>query len=244
MARLGFDAVGLGELGIRHWHLTDSLQQACPLPIIGTNIEIRRDGNWGPVGVPYRIIEKRGVRIGFLSVTNESPFSTHSYAELGSENFRILDPLATTRRVAAELKKKTDLVILLAHLDESTMEAYADSLRDVDVMVGGYRVAGDEEPTRIGSTIINRSGERGIRMAVTNLTISPESEILSFSGPNVLLTETLPEDSLVTVAAEKAKATMVERRRARMGAIREARQDSKKEMEDVRKKRPEKGLDG
>lgn len=243
MVRLGYDAVALGELGIRHWKLTDSLMQICPLPLVSTNLEIFRDEEWHPVGAPYRIFDKGAVRVGVISVIDETFFSSHSFDQIGQENVRILDPLATTRRVAAELREHADLVLLLAQLTGEAMQTLADSLQNVDIMVGGNRVPADEEPARMGNLIVNRSGARGMRVAVTNLILNPQNEILSFSGPNVMLTEELPEDSLVTAAAEAAKTEMVERRKARMQRMRNARQARQEEMERRRQERREQGLD-
>jgi 2',3'-cyclic-nucleotide 2'-phosphodiesterase (5'-nucleotidase family) len=225
MQRLGYDAVTLGELELRQWSLTDSLlQQATTLPLVTTNIERRVGDDWTPLGARCRLVDVDGVRVGFISVLPEGRTSAYALEQTKGV-LRLLPALETTREVARLLKggsldgsgrsigkdearrlarEKADILVLIGYLDKQGMETYADSIPEVDIILGGVHQATDNQPVRLGHAIVNRSGDRGVAVALTDVVVSPQNEIVEFSGRTAVLGESYPEDAQVAAAAQAA----------------------------------------
>ncbi len=226
MERLEYDAVALGELELRQWSLTDSLLRlGTKLPLVTTNIERRAgEGEWKPIGARYRIVDVDGVRVGFISVLPEGRTSSHALEQTKGA-VRMLPAIPTTREVARLLKgasaggsprildksevkriagERVDLLVLLGYLDQRGMQDVADSIPEIDLILGGVHQARDEQPVRLGGAIVNRSGDRGVAVAVTHVVVSPASEIVEFSGRTAVLDESLPHDPQVEATAQAA----------------------------------------
>ncbi|MBD3236520.1 MAG: hypothetical protein GF330_07440 [Candidatus Eisenbacteria bacterium] len=202
MHERGYHAVTLGELELSQWDLTRTLMEEYPLPVVCTNVEQIRDGEWIPVGETSRVVEINGIRVGFLSVIGEGQL-TRAMLEKADGQLRLLAPMEITTQVAAELRQKADIVVLLAHLDPRAMEQYASVLTDVDVLVGGHVTRKDEGPRLVGGTILNRSGTRGQHMGITRLIVSPHNEIVDFGGLNLTLAPGYPEDPEVKAEVDR-----------------------------------------
>lgn len=204
MERRGYDAVTLGELELGQWDLAESLLTHTELPVVCTNVEQLVGAEWLPVGQRHLITEVSGVKIGILSVIGENQLSDH-FLEKSGNRIRRLPPMETTREVAALLREKADIVVLLAHLDPKAMEQYASTLSNVDAILGGHVTKKDEAPILVDDVIINRSGTRGQHIACTRLIISPQNKIVDFGGLNVTLKPDLPEDPAVAEVALLAR---------------------------------------
>ncbi len=228
MERIGYDAVTLGELELGQWELTDSLLQNSSLPVVCTNVECLRDGAWEQVGERYRIIEVNGLRVGILSVIDALQLSP-TVIRKADDRLRLLPPMETIQTVVKEIQDRTDVIVLLAHLDARTMEQYASTLTDVDVVLGGHMTRLDAGPILATNAIINRSSTRGQHLAITRLIVSPQSEVVDFGGLNVTLEKTFPEDPDVAQAAELAKEEDRRRVRERAERRREAMRQSREE---------------
>lgn len=228
MNRLAYAAATLGELEFRTWDLVESLMVAHPLPIVCTNVEMLKGDQWVPIGEPYRIIEVNGVRVGVMSVIGKGQLSD-PVVSATEDRIRRLEPMETTRKVAATLREKADIVVLLAHLDPRAMEQYASSLEEVDVVLGGHMTPKDEGPVLIADALVNRSGTRGAHVGITRLVVSPQSEIVDFGGLNVTLSPDFPEDPVVAEAAQKAKD---EGARLRKAQNMQRREEAKRKRED------------
>ncbi len=205
MVRTGYQAVTLGELEFGQWETVDSLMRHTPLPVVCTNVEVLRDGQWQQLGERYRLIEINGIRVGILGVIGPTQLSPTVIRSTG-DRVRLLPPEESLREAVAEVRGRTDVLVLLAHLDPQAMEQYASLLPDVDVILGGHMTAADTGPVPAGDAILNRSGSRGQVVSVTRLIISPEGQIVDFGGLNFTLVPEYAEDAAVAQAAESAKA--------------------------------------
>ncbi len=243
MERLNYDAVALGEYEVAEWTLTDSLLGlGSTLPLVTTNVERRAGEDWKPVGARCRVVEVDGVRVGFLSVLDEGRNTTAALREAQGA-VRVLPPIATTREVARLLKgtgaqlapaarvlheaeakrlarERADILVLIGHLDDVSIQTFADSIPEIDVILAGTHQDRDEQPVKFGRAVVNRSGDRGVAVAVTNLVVSPGNEIVDFSGQAPALDPSWPEDPHVaavvaatTEASRRAVDAMLERKR-------------------------------
>jgi 2',3'-cyclic-nucleotide 2'-phosphodiesterase (5'-nucleotidase family) len=256
LERLGYTAVTLGELELRQWALTDSLLRAgSKLPLVTTNIERRvGDDDWKPVGARYLTVDVDGVRVGFISVIAEGRTSDYALQQTKGV-LRILPALETTREVAHLLKgtgagpssrilakdeakrmarDRVDLLVLLGYLDKQGTQTFADSIPEIDLILGGLHQAPDASPVKLGHAIVNRSGDRGVTVAVTDVVISPRNEISEFSGRTVVLEESFPEDPQVEALAEAATGASEQDRAIRRDRKRKERMENMENMEKLR----------
>ena len=204
MEALKYDAVAVGETELAQLDLLQQLMEKSPLPVIATNVEVRRNGVFEPLGVPWHISTIDGVKVGFLSLISETEASTAALGNMAPE-VRILPPAETAVRVVRELRKQVDLVVLLAHVDNKTMEEYASAMPDVDVVVGGHVTIKDEGPVAVGTGVVNRSGTRGQNVCSTRMILSPGGQVVDFGGINTTLAPEFPEDSTVLAQVNLVK---------------------------------------
>jgi 2',3'-cyclic-nucleotide 2'-phosphodiesterase (5'-nucleotidase family) len=230
MVNRRYDAVTFGEHEFREWALAESLMTANPLPVVCTNVERQVGLEWQTVGERYLLIERAGIRIGVISAIDETQLSENAITRSG-QPLRVLPPVQTAREMAIELREKVDLVILLAHVEKKTMEQYATSLPEVDLIVGGHMTQKDEVAKQFGHAIVNRSGTRGMHLAYTRLIVSPQNQVVDFGGNNVTLTKDLPEDPLLADLAEKASRVSTRQRSARNAERRRQIQEKVKQSE-------------
>lgn len=205
MVRAGYHAATLGEIEFGQWDMVDSLMRHTKLPVVCTNVECLRDGQWQQVGERYRIEEINGIRVGILGVIGPNQLSPSTVRAAG-DRVRMLPPVESLQAAVAEIKNRTDVIVLLAHLDPQAMEQYAATLTDVDVIVGGHMTQLDAGPIQSTRAVINRSSTRGQHVAVTRLIVSPAGELVDFGGLNVTLEPGYPEDPEIAQAAEFARA--------------------------------------
>ena len=232
MVNRRYDAVTFGEHEFREWTLAESLMTANPLPVVCTNVERQVGLEWQTVGERYLLIERAGMRIGVISTIDEIQLSENAITRSG-QPLRVLPPVQTAREMANELREQeqVDFVILLAHVDKKTMEQYATSLPEVDLIVGGHMTQKDEVAKQFGHAIVNRSGTRGMHLAYTRLIVSPQNQVVDFGGSNVTLTKDLPEDPLLADLAEKASRVSTRQRSERNAERRRKIQEKAKQNE-------------
>ncbi|MCK4302962.1 MAG: hypothetical protein KAY24_01850 [Candidatus Eisenbacteria sp.] len=204
MERLGYAAVTLGEREFIEWTLAESLLTSRDLPVVCSNVERLVGDDWVPVGSRYQIAEVNGVRFGIMSVITGDHITDRVIDSAGGR-IRVLPPMETTREVAALLRQKADVVVLLGYLNSPLLEEYAATFEDVDVIVGGHMTRNKKKPYLVGSTIVNLSGTRGQHIGVTQLTITPKNELVKIDGENVTFTKDYPENPAVAKIAQNAK---------------------------------------
>ncbi len=205
MVRTGYDAVTLGELEFGQWDLVDSLMQNTALPVVCTNVEVLRNGEWKQLGERYRLVEINGIRVGILGVIAPTQL-TPSALNAAAGALRALPPAETIQAAVEEIRDRTDVIVLLAHVDPLAMEQYASTLSGIDAILGGHMTRLDTAPVLTSNVLVNRSSTRGQNLAVTRLIISPEGTVVDYGGVNITLDPEYPEDPEVVKAAEFAKA--------------------------------------
>ena len=205
MVRSGYHAVTLGELEFGQWDLVDSLMQNTALPVVCTNVEVLRDGEWKQLGERYRVVEVNGIRVGILGVIAPAQLSPSTLRD-AAEIIRALPPAEAIQTAVAEILDRTDVIVLLAHVDPLSMEQYGSTLAGVDVVLGGHMTRLDTAPVLASQALVNRSSTRGQNLSVTRLIVSPEGAVVDYGGVNVTLDPEYPEDPEVAKAAEFAKA--------------------------------------
>lgn len=196
---IGFDAVCLGnhefDYGIKG---ASAYVEGEPFPVLSANLFYRSNGQ--PFAKPYAIVERNGVRIGVIGV-----FGVDAVPSTGPAIWKTLearDPVPILRDLVPTLRKKVDLIVVLAHQGEtgpmqSDAEAHPEVQRDfeadkalvaavpgIDVFVGGHAHRGIEVPWVSPSTgaIVVQTYGRGTTLGVLHLALDDHGKVTRHDG--------------------------------------------------------------
>ncbi len=228
MARLRYDAVALGGSELRKWHLVEELLAESLLPVVTTNAEVSRDGQWEPLAAPYLILERGGMRVGVLGLIAPSALPASTWNDEG-DSLRIL-PLANSARQACRaIEHKVDAIVALVdcHIQEVDSLLSDETLAGLDLLLMASNVC------CVRAERACRAGWRGTSLGLARLAASPGRGRPDIDCHAIDLTPDLPEDPLIAreaamIVADVQKARD-ERERSRqqglekMNRIRDAR---------------------
>jgi 2',3'-cyclic-nucleotide 2'-phosphodiesterase (5'-nucleotidase family) len=197
MGRLGYAAVGVAErdLALGYDELDKKVRDAS-FPLVSTNL-VRR-GTRDPVFKPYLIIEaKRGggkapVRIGVMSVVRYNPVFLKT-GPSGS-NISIASPDEMVRRYVEEVRKSSDLVVLLAEVGNYDAHRIAREVPGIDFVFGAYGGSYSSREEVEGTTRIVFSGNQGKRIGETRAFLDAQNRLVSQESYLYLLNGRYPDD--------------------------------------------------
>jgi len=193
MVQMGYRISTPGAREISDWNRYRDLLRGGPIATVASNLLLREGGEESPAGLPYRIEEVHGVRVAFFSLIGRSELD--SAAPPAGLVFRALDPLATAREMVPSLRKKADLVVLLAQL---TAEETADLLAKVpgiDVALLGREPRWMDTATVVSGSIVQETGIRGAQVGVLVLIVGPDGRIVEWGSRNDALGTWYGEDA-------------------------------------------------
>ncbi len=132
---MGYDAVNVGEkdlmMGLRF--LSEAAQKA-KFSFLSSNLIDRKTQR--TIFSPYRTKEVAGLKIAILGLMDD-PFSPA--LQQTDSGLTLLDPIRTSRDLIKELKKSSDLIIVLSQLGESKDKRLARENPQIDLILGGRR---------------------------------------------------------------------------------------------------------
>ncbi len=162
---MGLDASAVGN------HEFDNRQPAlgeraaaARFPFLAANIT--GDGPWKPAV----ILTVGSLRVALFGLTTEeTPVATHPRNVKG---LVFGDPVATARRLVAELRPQADLIVALTHLGVEEDEKLAAAVPGIDVIVGGHTHTKIEQPETIGGALVLQAYERGVFLGRLDLDVT------------------------------------------------------------------------
>lgn len=152
-----YDAVTFGNNeGItQSYEDLDSMYENRQFPILAANL-FREDGTRPDWLQPYIIhTTKSGTRVGIVGLTVNF---NHIYDLLG---WKVTEPLAELKACLAELKGKTDFIILLSHLGIHEDERIGTLFPEVDLVLGGHTHHILHEGKLVENTLLAAAGKYG-----------------------------------------------------------------------------------
>jgi len=164
MNAMGLDAMVVGnhEFDFGKAVLAKRVEEA-RFPVLGANVT-----GFDPVK-PYVIREIGGLKIAIIGVvTEETPWATHPANVAG---LQFLPVAKTVERCVAELRDKADLMIVLSHIGYNADMTLANSVKGIDVIVGGHSHTKAVKEIMVGDTVIVQAWEHGLALGVLDLTV-------------------------------------------------------------------------
>lgn len=153
------DAITLGnhefDYGLENLEKNLKLAQ---FPVINANIFDKRTGKL--FRDPYLVKKFGDVTVGIIGlITPALPILVLREHVQGLE---MLNHIQVARKYVAELKKKNvDLIVVLSHIGIDVDQALADSVADIDVIIGGHSHTALFQPIKRNRAIICQAGARG-----------------------------------------------------------------------------------
>ena len=198
MNELGYDVVTFGnhEFDGGSDFLRDMLAKQ-RFKSVCANIEVF-EGDF-PQVPPYVIMEADGARIGIVgAVTNYS----NGYPDGKVESFvglRFPDPQVRAAEVAAELKGRCDVLVLLSHMGYAMDIELMDKTSDYDLVISGHTHLLTD--TLINRTVIGQTRKNLIAVGATTIRMKGR-KIESITYRNHMLTDFEPDEKFAARVAE------------------------------------------
>ena len=167
MNRLGYDVATLGN------HEFDFGQAFLGRMIDSMAFEVvcanlRSDTCTFPQLPPYVVIERQGLRIGFVGVVTNYEGPGHPAGNAANfEGLEFPDPQQEARQYAEELRPKVDVLVLVSHMgDDRDAELLATETR-YDVVIGGH--THELRDTLVNGTLLTQTGKNLANVGVTTI---------------------------------------------------------------------------
>lgn len=220
LAKMSVDAVnvGLPDLAGGLEYLTD-LATSASIPFVSANIV---GGNGKPVFQPYRtkelvLADGSHVRVALVGVTRPPVQGARELVLPSTVSFA--DPAATLQSLLAEVRKKADIVILLAYCTREQAPSLVAQLppRSVDIVVcGEFTVGKNREYYLANSQLIDgvwylTGGFEGRQLGRALIEVAPTGGIGALAAKLIEIEQTIPPHPAFThfvTAYQKSKASI------------------------------------
>ena len=168
MNRLGYDVATLGNHEFDHGQaFLGRMIDSMAFEVVCANVT--SDTCTFPQLPPYVVLDKDGIRIGFVGVVTNYEGPGHPAGNASSfEGLEFPDPQAMALKYAAELRPECDVLVLVSHMgDDRDAELLAKGQSQYDVVIGGH--THEEVDTLIGGTLLTQTGKDLRNIGVTTV---------------------------------------------------------------------------
>jgi 2',3'-cyclic-nucleotide 2'-phosphodiesterase (5'-nucleotidase family) len=155
----GYDAIGIGDddLTLGKEFLLEISKKA-NFPFLSSNLLNEASGK--VLFQSSLIKEINGLRIGIFSLLSPDFFTGPS--DPRKKGLTIRQPIEVAQAMVKELKPKTDLIILLSHLGYVKDIEMAQTVRGINIIVGGHSGINLVYPPVMKDTMILQTASRGM----------------------------------------------------------------------------------
>jgi hypothetical protein len=186
-ASMNYEALNIGS---REAQFTAAqlrqISQSGTAPILSANLLDKSTGR--PIFDPYRIIQRGGYRIGIIGVLDP-----RVAAELG-DGLALENMASAIERTLAELRGRTDAIVLLAFTDESTLAQLAQQFYECNVILGGKVSQPAQQLQKENRSLIYYVTNEGRALGILRLRLMKNTPLEPVGSEIHLLNDTIPED--------------------------------------------------
>jgi len=213
MNLMGYAAMGFGDRELSYeLKFLKTLRKKANFPFLSANVLERKNR----IGEISFIMKLGDLKIGLLSLvsTTTAPKNPLYTKE---------DPLKTAARLIPKIRKKCDLLIVLAHLEQVQAESLAKYVSGIDILIRSPHPPYQKTPMKVKETILLACGSRGEYLGELHLKLSPKKKIESYEEKQVLLSGSIASDPEVNSLVQKyneevKKLAMAQRSQAGIGS--------------------------
>lgn len=198
MSLMGYDAMAVGRMDLAiGLEAIRQRQQEAEFPFLSANIVNEESGEL--LFDPYVILERRGVRIGIIGLSEAQAIQV----PLLKIKAKVLDPVEAIRDLAAELREQVHLLIVLSHLGLDADMALAQAVPGIDIIIGGNTRQLMPAPQRVGNTIIVQQGYRGEWMGKLTASFDAQGVPTEYAEKVITLTDAYADDPELAALVHK-----------------------------------------
>ncbi|MFC5602573.1 bifunctional metallophosphatase/5'-nucleotidase [Sporosarcina koreensis] len=183
--RAGYDAVTIGNNeGITmSKKALNSLYEGADFDVILCNLT-ETDGSLPQWLNPYVIYETAsGIRVGVIGAT---AMYTAFYAKLG---WLIEEPRQELKKVAEQIRHKTDMIICLSHLGVNEDRLLAEECKQIDVILGAHTHHLFPEGEMVNDTLLAATGKFGEYVGHVEIHVDCDMKIVDKSAEVIRVAE-------------------------------------------------------
>jgi 2',3'-cyclic-nucleotide 2'-phosphodiesterase (5'-nucleotidase family) len=178
MSAVGYDAMAIGN---REFHVSQLGFRAklfrARFPALCANLRPRTSGIDAPVHSHVRFTLVDGIRVAVFGVT--VPMVTERMRVQRLSAYLFEDPVATARRLAAELRPECDVLVCLSHVGDAVDTRIAESAPGIDLIVGGHSHTTLPEGRSVNGVLIVQAGSHARHLGVVQIEIAEGTRRLS-----------------------------------------------------------------
>ncbi|CDQ21281.1 2',3'-cyclic-nucleotide 2'-phosphodiesterase/5'-or 3'-nucleotidase, 5'-nucleotidase family [Halobacillus karajensis] len=153
---------------------------------------------------PYHILESSyGTRIGIIGLT--APFQAF-YEQLGWD---VLPPFDVLDGLMEEIRKETDIIILLSHLGINEDEEIARRYHDIDIIIGGHTHHLFKNGEYIDGALLTAAGKHGTHLGEIAVEWNVDTRHLEKKEAYAIPTEHMRKDGGVTGKVQEIRSKAV-----------------------------------
>lgn len=200
MGLMGYDALCVGELELELGteFLLDAARET-KVPLVNANLVYRRNGK--TVVQPYLITKRGNVKVGIVGLI-DNVLSVPPAASR-PDSLVILDPVETAKKLIPSLKKKVDVVVVLAHMGIAKSTKLVNEVPQIDVLVIGHNTSVLIEPRKEGNALVMAGGAKAQYVGRLILKLEGKKGIISHEGTQVPLDGRIREGKLVLAVIQE-----------------------------------------
>jgi 2',3'-cyclic-nucleotide 2'-phosphodiesterase (5'-nucleotidase family) len=157
----------------------------------------------------YTIARAKGVRFGIIGLTTEELVTTTHPKHLGGVT--VLDIAQAVEQVLPEVRRRSDFIILTAHLNSAEEQRIAQAFPEIRLIVGGH-VHAALGPLMLGGTMVAKTGNVGRFVGRVDLDFNGRS-LSHMEGRLVQVKDVAPATdmtAIITPYRAKVEARMAE----------------------------------
>lgn len=194
MGRMGYEAVTPGDMEmLEGLAALKALAGRHPqVKMVSANV---MDSDSALVFPQYAVFDKGGVRVGVTGVTGGSYYTFNKTRGVQKkDDFTFEDTKKALLRVLPELRRQSDVVVVLLHEGPGDAKRMVAEVPGIDVLVVGHSPGYQFEPDRVNGTVMIRAGNRGQYMMTLDLTVGSDGSIVEAKGEGTPLGDAVQKD--------------------------------------------------
>jgi len=199
---MGYDLYGVGEREIAYgWDFFESLMKDSGMRVLCGNVT--RGEKRQQIGDPYVVVDAGGVKVGFVHVLLQSAGDRRSYP-LDKKGFNVEDAAEALEKVLPKVRKKCDMVVLIAHSPWGRLNELLKEVSGFDLVLCAHDAGLDRKIREIHGARLMRAGRRGQYVVKVTAVVDPEGQIKSLEGEPIPVKTSLPEDPAIAEMVKQA----------------------------------------
>ena len=175
-----FEAMGLQGYNIGDRDLAlgltqlKALEKKAKFPILSANV-VGTDGK--PIFKPSIMLTAAGKKIGVIGVVTTLFVNKAKWTK--EQGYDVTDPIAAVRRELPLLKKQgAEIIMVLAHLNETEIDELAEAAPDVNFILGGQTNRPQHLVQRINKSFVFTAYIKGKNMSVLDLHVNEAGSLV------------------------------------------------------------------